>query len=171
MLGLRWSVQSPLPASILADRILAEPRWNGWRDGIDFTPFLIAESYPVEVGADGFRFLVPTSRLIGVVCAGRFRAVGVGTQIDLCAYPPRSLALGVSLALVPLAAVPVVGLWSVNPWLAIGTGVAPFCLVILMMALGFWRNARWVRHRITEFLIRPGHSTMDTAPGTSSADD
>jgi hypothetical protein len=143
MLGLRWSVQSPLPASVLADRIRAEPRYNGW-DDYDYTRVLIAEQYPVEVGADGFRLLVPSSRLIGVVCTGRFHAAGEGTRIDLSASPPRSLVVGVSLPVVPLAAVQVVGLWSVNPWLAIGTGVAPACFVILMMAVLFRWNARRV---------------------------
>jgi hypothetical protein len=74
------------------------------------------------------------------------------------------LADGVSVSVVPLAAAPVVGLWSKNPWLAIGTGVAPVCLVFLIMAVGFWWNALRVRHRISDFLIRPVQGGMDAEP-------
>lgn len=164
MLGLRWSVQSPLPASVLVDRIRSEPRWTGWRDGMEFSRFLICDDYPVEVGEDGFRFLVPSSRLIGVVCTGRFHPEGLGTRIDLCASAPKSLTVGLGIAIFPLAAVPVIGLWSVNPWIALGVGVGPACFVTLMMAFGFWWNAMRVRHRITDFLTRPGPSALDPDP-------
>lgn len=164
MIGMGWSVQSSLPPAVLAARTRTEPRWNGWRDGIDFAPFLIAEQYPFEVGAEGFRFLVPSSQLIGVVCTGRFRTAGAGTRIDRSASPPRSLVVGSSLSVLPVAAVPVIGLGSVNHWIAIGTGIVPVGLVSLMSAFGFWWNAGRVRHRVTEFLTRPDHTGVDAKP-------
>jgi len=165
MLGVRWSVQSPLPASALADRILAEPRWNGWRDGFANGRYLIAEQYPVEVGPDGFRFVVPSSPNMFVVCRGRFCSVEAGTRVELSATPPPTLAVTWSVMIFPFVAVFVIGLWSVSPWLAIGGALAVVFPVIMIYAVGFWVNARRVRSRITDFFTREDDILRNAEPG------
>jgi hypothetical protein len=155
MFEIRWTVQSPWPPSVLADRIRVEPRWNGWRDGFADGRFLIAEQYPVEVGLDGFCFVVPSSHRIGfVVCHGRFHPVDGGTRVELRAtLHPAQVAVLAVMALVVLA-VFVIGLWSVSPLLAIGLPVAAVSLVALIWAVGFRIIARYVRSRVTDFLNR-----------------
>jgi hypothetical protein len=165
MLGIRWSIQSPWPAPVLADRIRATPRWNGWRDGFADGRFLIAEQYPVEVSPDGFRFVVASSKAIHVVCQGRFHPLDGGTGVEVRATPhPASVVVLAVMALLVLA-VSVIGLWSVSPWLAIWLPVAAVIPAVLIWAVGFRINARWVRRRVTDFLTRKHNA--DAAPGTS----
>lgn len=155
MIRLRSSVRSPLQVPELVELILAQPRWNGWRDGIDHRPFLIAEKSPFEVTKDGFRFVVRSSRRIAVVCRGQFHASGSGTRIDLDFSPHRDLLTGLVLSVLPIMAVFIVVMWTVNPWLAISGALAIAAPVSLLLAIGFWWNAREVRRRLTEFLTSP----------------
>jgi hypothetical protein len=155
MFRLRWSVRSPLPASALADRVRAEPRWNGWRDGFADGRFLVAEQPPVEVGPDGFRFVVPSSPRMCVLCSGRFYPAEGGTRVELRATLPPVMAVAVTVSAVLVVAAFAIGLWAVSPRLAIGGAVASFTPVVLLMALLFWWDARRVRRRVTELLTRP----------------
>jgi hypothetical protein len=164
MLGVQWSVRSPWPASTLADRIRAEPRWNGWRDGFADGRFLIAEQYPVEVSPDGFRFVVPSSPKMFLVCCGRFHPIEGGTRVEQRATPQPVLVVTLALMALLVLAVCVFALWPVSPWLAIGIPVAAVCPVALIWAVGFWINARRVRHQVTDFLTRASHA--DATPVT-----
>jgi hypothetical protein len=168
MLGARWSVQSPLLASALADRIRVEPRWNPARDGFVDRRILIAEQYPVDVGPGGFRFVVPASRMIYIVCRGRFHPIEGGTRVDLSATALPAQMVAASATALVLAMVPVISLWSVSPWLAIGIPVAAMCPVALIWAIGYWWNVRRARHWVTEFLTREHQSVADTAPGAAA---
>jgi hypothetical protein len=51
-------------------------------------------------------------------------------------------------------AVTVIGLWSVNPWLAIGLAVAGVSPGVLVYVGVFWIVARRVRSRVTDCLTR-----------------
>jgi hypothetical protein len=154
MFGIRWSVQSQLPASALADRIRAEPRWNGWRDGFADGRFLIAEQYPVEVGPDGFCFVVPSSPKMFIVCHGRFHPLDGGTRVELRAAPQPAPVAALAVMALLILAVCVIVLWSVSPLLAIGLPVAAVSPVALIWAVGFGINAKRVRSRVTDFLSR-----------------
>jgi hypothetical protein len=167
MLAVRWSVQSPWPASALADRIRAEPRWNGWRDGFADGRFLIAEQYPIEVGPDGFRFVVPSSPKMFVVCRGRFHPIEGGTRLELRATPQPGLVVALAVMALLVLAVCVIGLWSVSPWLAIGLPVAAVTPIALIWAVGFWINARWVRRRVNDVLTQ--EYIGDAEPGAAPA--
>lgn len=161
MFGLHWSVQSPWPASALADRIRAEPRWNGWRDGFADGRFVIAEQYPVEVGLDGFCFVVPSSPRMFVVCHGRFHLFDAGTRIELRATPQPAMVTALAVTALLLMAVFVIGLWSVSPLLAIGLPVVAVSPIALNWTVGFAVNARRARSQVTEFLTRKSHADAE----------
>lgn len=155
MLSMRCSVDSPLSVSELADRIRTEPRWGWRRDGVfESHRYLIADRYPVEVGPDGFRFVVPSSHRLWVVCRGRFHPSASGTRVELRFSLPRAMAVGVPAVALPFAAVAVVGLWPVNPWLAAGGALAVVAPVLAIHSFAFWWNARRTRQRVTELLTR-----------------
>lgn len=167
MLALQWSVRSPLTATALADRIRAEPRWDGWRDGFANGRFLIAERYPVEAGPEGFSFVVPSSQRMFIACRGWFHGTEGGTWVDLRATPQLVHMAIVGIMSFLFVCVFVIGLWSVNPWLAVGLGLVGVSPGLLLFALGFWMNARRVRTKVTEFLTRDEDKKTTAEPGTA----
>ncbi|MCU0720016.1 MAG: hypothetical protein MUC83_09965 [Pirellula sp.] len=66
------------------------------------------------------------------------------------------MALG--MAKLPISSVPLVLLWSVNSWLAIGIFFVCLIPVGLIMSAGYWWNVKVVRKRINEWLL----ATEDT---------
>jgi uncharacterized RDD family membrane protein YckC len=77
------------------------------------------------------------------------------TRIEVRASPPLQLLLVLGIVTIPICAVPLVGLWSVNPWLAVGISLACLLPVSLIITVGYWWNVKVVRKRINEWLLAP----------------
>lgn len=154
MLARRWVIESPLPASAVAERVYTLPRWNPSRDGFWDATHLVAGTYPVEVRDDRFGFVIPSGRL-WLICHGRVHPTASGTQVEVRIAPLPTHLRWVGVIAAPFMAVLGVGLWSVSPWLAAGGAVAVVAPVFLILTAAFWWNSRCARRRVTEALTRP----------------
>lgn len=164
MLARRWTIDSPLPAAAVADRVRTLPRWNPHRDWFWDGTHLVAGTYPVEVTDDRFGFVIPSGRL-WLTCRGQIHPTAGGSRVEVRVAPHPAFFRVIGLLVGSFVAVIVVGLWPVSPWLAIGGAVAAVVPGLLILTAAFWWNTRWARRRVTEALTGPADPPDRSAAG------
>lgn len=147
MWEVTWNTSSAATSIELAERLRRLTK-----QGTDFERNLyVSPHHPQEVTEQGFYFAVTQAlgrSKVLLWCVGTFNPTPAGTAIQVRLRPTSQVFWLLLLLAVPFGAVFLGGFWPISPAAAIGSAVAVFLLLAVMLGLGMWSSIRWIRRQL-----------------------